>query len=144
MTGFGDQDNQSGPLSQEAIDALLQALHSETDTAAKTGEQEPEREAPSLVETTPPPRAVDPAWQRFADLTVEVTVSIGETTVTGQEWLQIGRGTRVALKRSLSHQQVTLKLNGVAVGVGRVVLLAGGVFGVKIVKWGPRTVDSRP
>lgn len=148
--GAGD-----GPLSQAEIDALLAALTaassnpSPSPTPAPTTAEAPPAEpalasapaAPEAVEEVPPaptparPAVVlDPALARFERLTMTFSASIGTARIFVRDWLALGVGSRLVLE-SLPHQAVSLKLNGVTVGVGRVVLV-NNTLGVEVVEWG--------
>lgn len=149
--GAGD-----GPLSQAEIDALLAALTAAssnpapTPAPAPTPSEAPPAEqalasppAPEAVEEVPPAptatrpmAALDPALARFERLTMTFSASIGTARIFVRDWLSLGVGSRLVLE-SLPHQAVSLKLNGVTVGVGRVVLV-NNTLGVEVVEWGRR------
>ncbi|MCL6562434.1 MAG: FliM/FliN family flagellar motor switch protein [Firmicutes bacterium] len=147
--GAGD-----GPLSQAEIDALLAALTaaSSNPAPAPTTAAAPPAEqalvsspaAPEAVEEasapaptpTRPAVVLDPALARFERLTMTFSASIGTARIFVRDWLSLGVGSRLVLE-SLPHQAVSLKLNGVTVGVGRVVLV-NNTLGVEVVEWGRR------
>lgn len=151
-----------GPLSQSEIDALLASLAAGASAPATESPPPPKPEAPAdppaAPAETPPtapaaaePSAGDAAFavsgppplpeepqsgrvQRITDLSVTFTVVVGQTSQPMQRWLELGIGSRIVLNQKW-QQPVTLRLNGMAVGTGRVVLV-GNRFGVKVTRWG--------
>ena len=150
-----------GPLSQSEIDALLASLAAGASAPATPPPPPPKPEAPAepTMAATPPPTAPadaeasaeDAAYavsgppplpeeppsgrvQRITDLSVTFTVVVGQTSQPMQRWLELGIGSRIVLNQKW-QQPVTLRLNGMAVGTGRVVLV-GNRFGVKVTRWG--------
>ncbi|MBX5466169.1 MAG: FliM/FliN family flagellar motor switch protein, partial [Firmicutes bacterium] len=92
--------------------------------------------SPTAGEPAEATGSLDPALKRFSHLTLTLTASVGTATLTVRDWLNVGIGSRILLT-SLRHQRVTIKLNGVPVGVGRVVLV-NNTLGVEVEAWGAR------
>lgn len=148
------EDDRNGPLSQEEIDAVLKALGPSEekaasepagDSAVSHAQTEPQthalppKEEPKEEQKEPSPEAsaaarTDPSLARLYPLTMSLAVSIGETTMALGDLLTLGVGSRIVLN-SEWRKPVALKLNGVPVGVGQVVLI-GNAFGVKVIRWG--------
>ncbi|PSR23905.1 MAG: hypothetical protein C7B45_01065 [Sulfobacillus acidophilus] len=135
------------PLSQEEIDALLEALSAnppDSDTALPaTGSvplgddnetaNVPPTPATNLVESVHP--ALDnPRLQRTLGLPVTMFVSLGQKNLPTRSLLNWGIGTQIVLNREW-QRAVSIKINGLEVGEGRVVIV-GNNFGVEITKWG--------
>lgn len=140
------------PLSQAEIDALLEALASANDQeekaipSAETPAEPPREASPSVppgaraeeAPSAPPVAAapIDPRLQRTLSLPVTVSVSLGAKKLPVQALLEWGVGTQVVLDYPW-QQPVQIKINGLAVGEGRVVLV-GNNFGIEVRRWGTR------
>lgn len=139
------------PLSQEEIDKLLQAVlskeaHGEpgAEELAGDGRHSPAAGAPAELPTgtDPGPDSKGPGpqisdlgvWAPLAGLQLEFTAEIGGTQLSVGDVMQFGVGSRIALK-SRWTEPLQLKLNGKAIGRGRVVLV-GNKFGVQVMDWG--------
>ena len=135
------------PLSQEEIDALLEALSAnppDSDTALPATDSVPLGDdnetanvpptpATNLVESVHP--ALDnPRLQRTLGLPVTMFVSLGQKNLPTRSLLNWGIGTQIVLNREW-QRAVSIKINGLEVGEGRVVIV-GNNFGVEITKWG--------
>ena len=139
------------PLSQEEIDKLLQAVLS------KEAHEEPQAEelagdgghSPAPGASAELPTGTDPgsdsqghgpqifdlgAWAPLAGLQLAFTAEIGGARLSVGDVMQFGVGSRIAL-RSRWTEPLLLKLNGKAIGRGRVVLV-GNKFGVQVMDWG--------
>lgn len=138
------------PLSQDEIDALLAALSSEAEDApqeepapSEPVEDEPDAAAeavspPEMPPARPEPRSTallkDPRLARTSGLPVTLQVSLGGKHIAVKSLLDWGIGTQVVLNHDW-QQPVTIKINGLTVGSGRVVLV-GNNFGIEVTEWG--------
>ncbi|MCL5972167.1 MAG: FliM/FliN family flagellar motor switch protein [Firmicutes bacterium] len=134
-------EQNTGPLSQEEIDALLAGMSPgvsgeledgsmATKDSAATGELMEQLSSP-VHEPVP---ITDPRLRRVADLPVNMTVSLGETVLSLETVLQLGIGSRIVFDKKW-HDHATIKLNGLPIGNGRIVLVAN-TFGVEVTAWG--------
>lgn len=133
-------EENTGPLSQEEIDALLAGMSSDVSgelqddgTVINDSVVAMEQSNPNSVAHAPVPIA-DPRLRRVADLPVNMTVSLGETVLSLESVLQLGIGSRIVFDTKW-HDHATIKLNGLPIGNGRVVLVAN-TFGVEVTAWG--------
>lgn len=140
------------PLSQEEIDKLLQAVlskeaHEEPQAKELAGDgRHPSAPgAPAVLPTGADPgpdnsKGHGPqipdlgAWAPLAGLQLAFTAEIGGARLSVGDVMQFGVGSRIALK-SRWTEPLLLKLNGKAIGRGRVVLV-GNKFGVQVMDWG--------
>ncbi|AEJ40640.1 hypothetical protein TPY_2480 [Sulfobacillus acidophilus TPY] len=143
------------PLSQSEIDALLAALSpnplagestkeatADNPAAVEAGETVdealPDVNPPSVsaeAPSSPSSRAAqDPRLRRILHLPVTFSASLGEQILTVQTVLNWGVGSQFVLNRKW-QDPVVVKLNGLAIGEARV-MLVGNNFGVEITEWG--------
>ncbi len=141
------------PLSQEEIDALLAALSNDAldspgnealpveqtsgETMETAGSVEQSAEAERSASTPEQHRqalAEDPRLKRTMHLPVTMQVSLGGKSVPVKALLNWGIGTQFVLNHDW-QQPVAVKINGLQVGHGRV-MLVGNNFGIEITDWG--------
>lgn len=138
--------NEHRPLSPEETDTLIDALATDPpDANSPPATEEPSSPAtPGDAEATaskPQPRAGmssfdDPRLRRTLHLPVTLFVGLGEKRLTIGSLLGWGIGTQIVLDREW-QRDVSIKLNGLAVGEGRVVIV-GNNFGVEVTNWGKK------
>lgn len=132
------EDNR--PLSQAEIDALLAGLTSadegEAELAVKPATEGDAHEAPKMSGKTSSNAALwqDPRLKRTLNLPLTMTISLGTANLPINTVLNWGIGTQVVLNREW-QEAVAVKVNGMALGEARVVLVDGN-FGVQITRWG--------
>ncbi|MCY0899714.1 MAG: FliM/FliN family flagellar motor switch protein [Firmicutes bacterium] len=142
------------PLSQAEIDALLEALSSANESSEAASQPAPSASedpvAPNATSTAPATAplvsqagerhdtgmTLDPRLRRTMHLPVTVSVSLGLKQLPVQSLLNWGVGTQVVLDYRW-QEPVQIKINGLPVGDGRVVLV-GNNFGIEVRHWGQR------
>ncbi|PSR29079.1 MAG: hypothetical protein C7B46_18795 [Sulfobacillus benefaciens] len=133
-------EENTGPLSQEEIDALLAGMSSNVSEEPKDDSIVVNDSVIAMEQSHPNPAVhapvpiADPRLRRVADLPVNMTVSLGETVLSLESVLQLGIGSRIVFDKKW-HDHATIKLNGLPIGNGRVVLVAN-TFGVEVTAWG--------
>lgn len=141
------------PLSQAEIDALLSAIGSPEPTPAPETPEVQSESAPHTaksssteeIERSLPPlqmTAADiesPALRRIVDLPVTFQASLGDQAISVKNLLNWGVGSQFVLNHRW-QSPVPLKINGMLVGQGTVVLV-GNNFGIRVSAWGNRSSE---
>lgn len=142
------------PLSQAEIDALLQALSTNPPEGESGQAADPPSPTPSeeegadsqQAETAAAPsrddqesvsrteQRIDPRLKRTMHLPVTMFVGLGQKSLPIRSLLNWGVGTQIELNHDW-QRPVSIKINGLEVGEGRVVLV-GNNFGVEVTQWG--------
>ena len=145
----GHMPDDKRPLSQAEIDALLQALStnppSDDPVPVTEAEAEPHDQHENLntrasqeeihsKEAAARGQHDDPRLRRTLHLPVTMFVSLGQKNLPIHTLLNWGIGTQIVLNREW-QRAVSIKINGLEVGEGRVVLV-GNNFGVEVTRWG--------
>lgn len=136
--------NEHRPLSPEETDTLLDALATDPPNSPSATEQPSSPATPGDAKATASksqPRTGtssfdDPRLRRTLHLPVTLFVGLGEKRLTIGSLLGWGIGTQIVLDREW-QRDVSIKLNGLAVGEGRVVIV-GNNFGVEVTNWGKK------
>ncbi len=143
--------NDNRPLSPDETNTLLDALSTHppdtnsppaTDEPSSPTDPEDNAEAVESKSPKPPPSRParssldDPRLRRTLHLPVTLFVGLGEKRLTIGSLLGWGIGTQIVLDREW-QRDVSIKLNGLAVGEGRVVIV-GNNFGVEVTNWGKK------
>lgn len=142
--------NKKKTLSQAEIDALLQTLPTnpvDSDSTPTAIEQPLDSvESATMAPSAHPTMAKekrgqgeslpirDPRLRRTMHLPVTLSVVLGEKSLPIRSLLSWGMGTQIILNREW-QDAVNIKINGLAVGEGRVVIV-GNNFGVEVTQWG--------
>ncbi|MCY0880548.1 MAG: FliM/FliN family flagellar motor switch protein [Firmicutes bacterium] len=143
-------NEENGPLSQEEIDALLQALQTETSSSssaqadASTNTPKAEDFAGEMNGENPLPAPDQPEpdisrqemekFSRWLKLPVQVRVDVGEKEITVKDWMDVGVGSRIVLNERW-REALVIRLNGYPVGSGKVVVVDNRL-GIQIERWG--------
>ena len=145
----------TGPLSQAAIDALIASMANDASTTTpKPSVPDPrlteeETEFGGLIGQPEVPPLETGSWRvpdsgrpSLASIPVTLRAELGKSMATVRQIRQMGEGTRLVLDRRW-QEPVLLTLNGQVVGTARVVLV-GNRVGVQVVQWGDHIRTNEP